>query len=285
MSDDLVQIDHVSVAGRSLSRMEEAFADVGLNPVYGGRHDALPTHMSILGFDDGTYIELISKYTNDQPSPYWDGAIEGDAGPCAWAIRATDIDTMADRLRSAGITIDGPRKFSRDRPDDTAVEWWLAFPGDGDPGELLPFLIEDITPRDWRVSPTPSASDSELTGVHSVLLAVPDIEPAVDAFGAAFDLDEPDLTTVNSGPLAGTVAPLPAASATLLEPEASGPIADRLDRFGTGPCAIILETVDRAASEDRFGGLELVTLGALDVHLIDPERFGGIGYLGVTDGY
>ncbi len=279
---DEIRIDHVTFAGRELSRMADAFAGIGIEPEYGGGHDSLPTHMSIVGFDDGTYIELIAKREPTEPSPYWDEAIDGDAGPCAWAIRADELDRTVDRLRRAGIEVDGPRSFGRDRPDGTTAEWKLAFLGDGEPGELLPFLIEDVTPRSSRVRPTPSASGSELEGIETVVIAVEDLDRATEAVRLAFDLPKPDRAAVETGPFAGTTALFDEFPAVLLAPApGSGVIADRLERFGTGPCAFLLATSDTDAATDRFGSLQPCSLGSRTVHVVDPDHIGGLAYLGI----
>ena len=55
-----LNIDHVSVCGSDLETMRQAFAAVGLTTDYGGPHATDGTHMALVGFDDGSYIELIA---------------------------------------------------------------------------------------------------------------------------------------------------------------------------------------------------------------------------------
>src|SRR6185295_297462 len=104
----LLQIDHVTIAGSDLNRLQKAFSDLGLKPEYGGPHSNGITHMALLGFEDGSYIELISTLEPGQRAPWWGEAIAADAGPCAWAVGSSDVQSDAQRAASAGITVLGP---------------------------------------------------------------------------------------------------------------------------------------------------------------------------------
>ena len=57
----LLKIDHVTIAGPRLEAMQAAFAGLGFTTDYGGPHSNGITHMALLGFRDGSYIELISS--------------------------------------------------------------------------------------------------------------------------------------------------------------------------------------------------------------------------------
>src|SRR5262249_30450051 len=81
------------IATQSRSRLglrlgTRAFAEVGLKTDYGGPPANGVIHMALLGFEDGSYLELIA--------PQKPGAVEGsdwakfmaaNAGACAWAVR------------------------------------------------------------------------------------------------------------------------------------------------------------------------------------------------------
>ncbi|MFC7166091.1 VOC family protein [Halospeciosus flavus] len=132
-------IDHVTVAGRNLDALSTAFSDGELPAEYGGTHSNGATHMSIVGFRDGSYIELVSTVDLSTPSPWWHDPIYGDGGPCAWAIDVEDIDEASETLRDRGIAVEGPIDYERERADGTLVEWELSFLGDeADPGATLP---------------------------------------------------------------------------------------------------------------------------------------------------
>ncbi len=276
---DEVRIDHVTIAGTELSALEAAFRNAGIDPEYGGEHDSLPTEMSIVGFADGTYLELIAKTTPSATASFWDHEMDANAGPSAWAIRSADIDRDVSLLRERGIAVDGPHSFSRDRPDGSTSEWRLAFLGEGDPGTELPFLIEDVTPRRRRVEPTPSAVDAGLAGIETVVIAVSDLDVAATAFEQAFDQPVSHQTMVETGPFAGHHVEFPRLSVVLVAPDETGPLADRLQSIGEGPCAFVLATDDAAVARNRFDSTETCPLGSEEVAVIDPQQVGGIEYL------
>ena len=248
----MLRIDHATLAASSLDRLEEAFAAVGLSTEYGGMHSNGVTEMSLLGFQDGSYIECISTAEPDVESPLWDAHIRTDAGPCAWAVRAGNLTAEADRLRGADIAVDGPDPMARERPDGVELAWELALLGEGEPGATLPFLIADETPREKRASPTPAAADSELTGVERVLLGVADADRAADRFCRAFP-NLPDPVREPGDSFGATLARFPGAPPVLAEPEAGSWLADRLERVGPSPCGLLLGTTDLERSCERFG--------------------------------
>ena len=56
----MIRIDHATLAARSLDPMVEALRGLGFGPTYGGAHSNGVTHMSLVSFPDGSYLELIS---------------------------------------------------------------------------------------------------------------------------------------------------------------------------------------------------------------------------------
>src|SRR6185369_7172397 len=104
-------------------------------------------HMAIVSFEDGSYVELISAREGaDRPAPIWSAHIEGDGGPCAWAAVADDVASEAAHAMALGVPVRGPVAMNRRLVDGRLAEWELAYIGDGEPGALLPFMIEDKTP-------------------------------------------------------------------------------------------------------------------------------------------
>src|SRR5205807_845756 len=131
-----LQIDHVTVAGSDLALLQRAFAEAGLPTDYGGLHSNGVTHMALLGFEDGSYLELISTVKAGAPSPWWPRQIVEDGGPCAWCARVDDLAAECARLSGLGILVQGPTSFHRERPDGARVEWDLAFLGTGERGAV-----------------------------------------------------------------------------------------------------------------------------------------------------
>ncbi|QLG29038.1 VOC family protein [Halorarum halophilum] len=262
-----LDIDHVTVAGRDLDALIEAFTDAGFPAEYGGSHSNGVTHMAVVGFRDGTYLELVSTIDPDAASPWWHDPIHGDGGPCAWAVQVEDIATASGTFRERGVAVDGPHEYERERPDGTLVEWELSFLEEGDPGSTLPFLIADRTPRERRVTPTGDLATSPIRGVDTVVLAVADLEAAVDRVRTAFRLDGPERGRLHS--LDADVASFPGTPVALAEPRDEGWLADRLDRFGPRPAAYLLGVE---------GGIE----STLDVEAGDSIAGRDFGWLSPT---
>ncbi len=63
------KLDHVTLAATNLDTLVEGFSAAGMTLDYGGAHSNGITHMSLLGFSDGSYIELISTVTPGVPAP------------------------------------------------------------------------------------------------------------------------------------------------------------------------------------------------------------------------
>ena len=157
----VLELDHVSVCGSNLDPLRQSFADVGLTPDIGGPHGNGITQMAIIGFDYGTYIELIAPIkAGATAGSDWAKFMSEDAITCAWAVGTNVLLQEVDRLKKAGIPVKSPEPGSRKRPDGMSIEWKTADVGSGTPGSTLPFIIEDQTPRVWRVQTSASVQGS-----------------------------------------------------------------------------------------------------------------------------
>src|SRR5579862_6042632 len=79
-------IDHASFCGHDLAILQRQFSALGMPSEYGGAH-ADATHMALVGFADGSYLELIAPRHANAPMPEqqkWRDAMAGNTGPCAW---------------------------------------------------------------------------------------------------------------------------------------------------------------------------------------------------------
>lgn len=253
-----MRIDHVTIAGRDLATLEGRLRSVGLESIYGGAHSNGATHMSITAFADGSYIELISTIEPQVEGEFWwSRFIAEDAGLCAWAVGVEDIGAEAARIAELGVHVRGPMPMGRKRPDGRAAEWDLAYLGDGEPGQLLPFLIEDRTRRDARV-PAPTAED--IGGIAAVVLGVPDLEPAASLFERVFGW--PVVSETEDDEFGAKFAYLGGGPAILAAPAAPGWLSERISRFGPAPCAILLDAPDAEATpswlpQDRLAGTRI----------------------------
>jgi hypothetical protein len=207
--------------------------------------------MALIGFADGSYVELISTCTAGQPSPWWHAHITGDGGLCAWAVRVDDVAGALARLATRGIAVRGPFFMHRDRPDGVRLEWVLGYLGTGEPGTLLPFLIEDHTPRAWRVPPDAQLTATPLWGIAAVVLGVQNEKDALTRLQRAWDWEQ--IITATDERFGAHLLHFPGTPVVLATPvKAHNWLAERLNRFGDAPCALLLGTHDWSAAREAY---------------------------------
>ena len=92
-------------------------------------------------------------------------------------------------------------------------------------------------------------SNSSLTGLEQVVVAVGELDAAVGRFRDLYRFPRPVRAVV---PGIGTVASFPGHPLALATPDGSGWLADRLDRFRACPCTCLLATNDLDAPARRI---------------------------------
>ena len=232
-----LKIDHVTVAGANLEALRAAFtAATGLPTEYGGRHANHATEMALTSFPDGSYIELMGIQAQADPSAVaaheWRKFLEGNAGPCAFAIRAGSSIVIAGKP---------PQPGGRTRPDGTRLEWTIMDIGAGPRGTFFPFRIADITPRDKRAYPRGKPTTDRASGIGEVVIGVRDLEAAIILYRSTFELPAPKKERnaqfgADLAWFAGT--PIVLAQGTGKDSW----LAERIAKFGEGPCAFLLQS-------------------------------------------
>jgi hypothetical protein len=282
-----MKIDHVTIAGSDLKELEKQFLNIGMKSDYGGPHSNGVTHMALLGFDDGSYIELISTIKPNMNADLWGKQITENGGPCAWAVQVNGIASEVSRIKKRGIATIGPDDYSRKRPDGVLVEWQLAFIGDKPPGATLPFLIEDKTPRDYRTKPSMSvsqggkAASAKLSGLKKVIIGISNLEEGIATFQRAFEWKDPKrCNDCLEGAITAEFADTPV---ILAAPKANESwLGKRLRQFGDSPCAFLIGTGNIEKAKEMFGsGSEQEWLGH-KISWIPPSNLGG-SMLGFID--
>jgi hypothetical protein len=266
-------IDHVTVAGARLRDLQSALATAGIVADSGGAHGNRTTEMAIASFSDGSYIELIAPLGGADPKTLavhaWAKFMEANAGPCAWAVRAVDVAAAARRLKEAGAALNEPERGGRQRPDGKRLDWLTAQVGDEGRGVFFPFLIQDLTPRKYRVYPRGKPSAPDFTGVTKVVIVVKDLDSAVERYRKVYGLPAP-LKQVDKefGAHLALMGGGPVVLAAPLSPDSW--LSARLNQFGAGPCAFVLGARKagkyRAAAKTRWFGK--------DVAWFDAEKLG-----------
>ncbi|APW98091.1 hypothetical protein CHINAEXTREME_09965 [Halobiforma lacisalsi AJ5] len=247
-------VDHVPFAFGDLESITEEFVRLGLEPEYGGVHGNGVTHMSVLGFDDRSYVELIAEREGKkgEDHDFWPEHIRADAGPAAWCCRVPDVREECKRTLERGYAVHGPLSGSREREDGTLVEWEMAEFGSGaDERVPFPFVIADRTPLSYRVEPAASVSGGPLEGIGQVVLGVDPnrLEDVFRAFRDCYGIPTP----IRDSPAGfGTVASVPGQPVAFAAPDGDGWLADRLERFPGSPCSCLLATEDLEAVREVY---------------------------------
>jgi hypothetical protein len=239
-----LQVDHATVCGSDLRRMQTQLAAAGINSDYGGKHANRATEMAVTSFADGSYLELIAVQpagdANAIAAHEWSKQMRGNAGPCAWAARSSDVASEAKRLTAAGIAVANPEKSGRNRPDGVRLDWQTAQVGPEPRGSLFPFLIQDFTSRDARVFMKGAASSKDFAGISRVVIAVKDLGSAVAQYRKAYGLAAPQ--QIKDSTLGAQLAVFDGTPVVLANPISSHSwMGERLSNLGEGPVAFILK--------------------------------------------
>ena len=173
------RLDHLVILVRDLNEATGDYVGLGFHVTPGGEHADGLTRNALVPFRDGTYLELVSfTHPEDGRDNVWGWRQflphEGLIDYCA----ASDgLGSEVERLRGLGFEVDGPTEGGRRLPGGQGIRWRSASISQG--GRILPFLIEDVTPREDRV-PGGSAADhpNGATGIPRLEISAPDTREA-----------------------------------------------------------------------------------------------------------
>jgi hypothetical protein len=275
-------IDHGVICESDLGPIQQAFADVGLRSDYGGRHLESPTQMAVLGFEDYTYLGLDTPVTSPAPQGVELGKfMDASAGPCAWVVIVPDIEREVQRVSRLGVKVEDPNYLSRKKPDGTLSKWKKAKLGEATSGATLPLLLQDITPRSYRVEPSASMKGTNVTGVAIVVLGVKDLEGSIALFRRVYGWPAP--VVEQHADFGAKLVYFQGTPVILAVPLAENSwLTERLARFGPSPIAFLLGTRNFKATSARFPLLSPTQWFNRNVSWFDPDKLHGVR-LGVID--
>jgi hypothetical protein len=164
------QLDHVVLVVIDLDAAVAEHRARGFTVTPGGEHAGGLTHNALVGFQDGSYIELIAFHdiAAARGKHSWQPVAERGGG---WADFALLSDDLTKDLAALGDLVERPPEDGgRTRPDGVAIAWRAARLH-----RPLPFLVEDLTVRDLRAPGGAAARHANgITRVASVVLGATD---------------------------------------------------------------------------------------------------------------
>lgn len=201
--------DHAVIAVADLQQAMSDYEALGFTVRFGGEHPGRRTHNALIHFADGNYLELIAERSGlpptDDPREAWvRDAVRDGRALLTYALRSSDLEMTIARCAGRGLKLDGPRDGARVRPDGAQVAWRSAAAASLN----LPFLIEDISARELRISDAEADTEhaNGARGVKRVVLLTADVarivseyepllgqEARLDGVGAHFSLGKTEI--------------------------------------------------------------------------------------------
>jgi catechol 2,3-dioxygenase-like lactoylglutathione lyase family enzyme len=233
----LTGIDHLVIVVPDLSTAIRDYTELGFNVVEGGLHP-VGTHNGLISFSDGAYIELIAFYKPNVNHRWWQPLQQG-GGLVDFCVGTDDLISDTAAFRSAGVDIADPTPQSRRRPDGYELHWIFSLARAAHRG-VVPFIIEDITPREERI-PRATPHPNEVTGIASVTIAVNNLQEVRHWYAESLrqegkEIAREDLGAVGVGFAVGphtieVMSPIPGSSGN----DQLEPLHEWLERWGPSP--------------------------------------------------
>lgn len=229
-------IDHLVILVRNLDEAMQTYQELGFQVARGGEHPG-GTHNALIAFEDGAYIELIAFQEPDKPHDHrWYRFLASGGGLVDYALGANDVPDMINGVRERGLHYNGPVPGARKRPDGQEIAWRLAQPEPERTGEL-PFVIEDVSPRELRVASGEAARQPNgVTGIQSLVVGVADLDEAIKLYEKLLGVDLPE--PVENQELGAHTVNFQVGphEVILAQPAIKGSVlADHIERRGSGP--------------------------------------------------
>ena len=182
-------LDHVVLVVLDLDAAVAEHRKRGFTVTPGGEHAGGLTHNALVGFQDGSYLELIAFHDVAAASGKhsWAPVAERGGGWADFALLSNDI---AQDVAALGSLVARPAEDGgRTRPDGVRVAWRVVRLE-----KPLPFLIEDLTARDLRVPHGAAALHANgTTGVASIVLGATDPLRAAERYALLRERGGPDV--------------------------------------------------------------------------------------------
>ncbi len=269
--------DHFVLFVNALDGAIKTYRALGFDAPPGGEHPNTGTHNALVAFADGTYLEILAfKDTALAEKSSWREGVRMlrvREGFGAYVLGSNDLAHQVEQLRARQINIGDPTPGSRVRPDGQTVAWRSAMVDNSATG-LMPFLIQDVTPRALRISP-PTDGLGARARVAQIVVAVKNLESAREKYRDLLDA-EPKHVQNTGGDVEGYRFAMDWRSIVLAHSTREGnALADELRQRGEGLYSITLAFVNLgdAWSEMNKRGVQLERDG--NGYLISPSAVYG----------
>lgn len=239
-----LSLDHVVILVTDLEAAISDYSALGFTVQRGGSHADGATHNALVGFADGSYLELIA-FLKPAPQHRWAAAAQrGVPGYIDFALLPSSVAEVVEAARARGLGYQGPVDGGRLRPDGERLQWQTGVP----PSPDLPFLCCDVTPRALRVREGDVRQHANgVQGVALVSVLVRDLAESVARYQALLGAQAPRQVSVRH--LAGldqqlALLPLGDTTLALVAPSAGAaadaPLPSLLAQRGEGVLGLTL---------------------------------------------
>jgi hypothetical protein len=182
-------LDHVVFVVRDLAAAVAEHRERGFTVTPGGEHAGGLTHNALVGFQDGSYLELIAFHdlAAARGKHSWAPVAERGGGWADFALLSNDL--LQDVTALGDLVARPPEEGGRTRPDGLGIAWRVARLQ-----RPLPFLIEDLTARELRVPGGEAATHANgTTGVARIVLGATDPTRVSERYAMLRDRGAPEV--------------------------------------------------------------------------------------------
>lgn len=147
-------IDHIILAVPDLAKGSVETGELlSVDPTPGGDHPDLGTANSLVGLDDGIYLEIIGPAGRNNTGKFAESLAKlRHPELIGFAMQARDLEAVRAAAITAGIAAGEIRDGSRKTPDGSMLKWRTMSISDPAYAFLVPFFI------DWGQTAHPSAT-------------------------------------------------------------------------------------------------------------------------------
>jgi hypothetical protein len=182
-------LDHVVRVVLDLDAAVTEQRQRGFTVTPGGEHAGGLTHNALVGFQDGSYLELIAFH--DLAAAHgkhsWAPVAERGGGWADFALLSNDL--RQDVTALGDLVARPPEEGGRQRPDGLGIAWRVARLH-----RPLPFLIEDLTARELRVPGGDAAKHAnKVSRIGGVVLGATDPQRVTESYAMLRERGAPEI--------------------------------------------------------------------------------------------